>query len=152
MSLQILWNTLNLNTVTPILKKLHWLRIYYKLCHLTYKTLQIQQLTYLYNSLSFPSHSLSKYITIIRFIGSVHPICPNNSGWKGPFLSLLQDSGTPSHQTPATRYLFQHSAQKTSFQVSLPPWILSHPIHRTAYPDLILVFPLLLALSNDTWC
>ena len=26
------------------------------------------------------------------------------------------------------------------------------PIHRTAYLELILVFPLLLALSNDTWC
>ena len=49
--------------ITPILKKLHWLpikqRIDYKLCLLTYKTLQIQQPTYLYNSLSFPSHSLS---------------------------------------------------------------------------------------------
>ena len=48
---------------TRILKKLHWLpikqRIDYKLCLLTYKTLQIQQTTYLYNSLSFPSHSLS---------------------------------------------------------------------------------------------
>ena len=30
---------------------------------------------------------------------------------KGPFLSLLQDSGTPSHQTPITCYLFQHPAQ-----------------------------------------
>ena len=43
----------------------------------------------------------------------------------GPFLSLLQDSGTPSHQTPGTRYLFLHSAQNSkpgprpSFQVSL---------------------------------
>ena len=31
----------------------------YETCLLTYKTLQIQQPTYLYNSLSFPSHSLS---------------------------------------------------------------------------------------------
>ena len=31
----------------------------YKLCLLTYKTLQIRQPTYLYNRLSFPSHSLS---------------------------------------------------------------------------------------------
>ena len=34
-------------------------RIDYKLCLLTYKTLRNQQLTYLYNSLSFPSHSVS---------------------------------------------------------------------------------------------
>ena len=53
----------NFEHITPILKKLHWLpikqRIDYKLCLLTYKTLQIQQPTYLYNSLTFPSHSLS---------------------------------------------------------------------------------------------
>ena len=34
-------------------------RIDYKLCLLTYKTLTNQQPTYLYNSLSFPSHSVS---------------------------------------------------------------------------------------------
>ena len=67
---KILWlvslqltNTSKFEHITPILKKLHWLpikqRIDYKLCLLTYKTLQIQQPTYLYNSLSFPSHSLS---------------------------------------------------------------------------------------------
>ena len=62
--IQRIQNTLaRVVTNTPILKKLHWLpikqRIDYKLCLLTYKTLQIQQPTYLYNSLSFPSHSLS---------------------------------------------------------------------------------------------
>ena len=35
------------------------LKLDYKLCLLTYKTLQIQQPTYLSNSLSFSSHSLS---------------------------------------------------------------------------------------------
>ena len=49
--------------ITPTLKKLHWLpikqRIDYKICLLTYKTLTNQQPTYLYNSLSFPSHSVS---------------------------------------------------------------------------------------------
>ena len=34
-------------------------RIDYKICLLTYKTLTNQQPTYLYNSLSFPSHSVS---------------------------------------------------------------------------------------------
>ena len=42
---------------------LHWLpikqRIDYKTCLLTYKTLTNQQPTYLYNSLSFLSHSVS---------------------------------------------------------------------------------------------
>ena len=84
----------------------------------------------------------------------IHRFCPSHMSehlWvKGPFLSLLQDSGTPSHQTPVTRYLFLHSAQNPSFQVSLAPLNSLPSYHRTAYPDLILVFPLLLALSNDT--
>ena len=62
--IQHITNASKLEHITPILKKLHWFpfkqRIDYKLCLLTYKTLQIQQpSTYLYNSLSFPSHSLS---------------------------------------------------------------------------------------------
>ena len=60
---RVVTNTSKFEHITPILKKLYWLpfkqRIDYKLCLLTYKTLQIQQPTYLYNSLSFPSHSLS---------------------------------------------------------------------------------------------
>ena len=79
----VVTNTSKFEHITPILKKLHWLPIKqcidYKLCLLTYKTLQIQQPTYLYNSLSFPSHSISVY-KIIWFIGSVHPICSNISG------------------------------------------------------------------------
>ena len=47
----------------------------------------------------------------------IHRFCPSHMSehlWvKGPFLSLLQDSGTPSHQTPVTRYLFLHSAQNS---------------------------------------
>ena len=54
----------------------------------------------------------------------IHRFCPSHMSehlWvKGHFLSLLQDSGTPFHQTPVTRYLFLHSAQNPSFQVSLP--------------------------------
>ena len=60
---RVVTNTSKFEHITLILKKLHWLpikqRIDYKLCLLIYKTLQIQQPTYLYNSLSFPSHSLS---------------------------------------------------------------------------------------------
>ena len=47
----------------------------------------------------------------------IHRFCPSHMSvhlWeKGPFLSLLQDSGTPSHQTPVTRYHFLHSAQNS---------------------------------------
>ena len=47
----------------------------------------------------------------------IHRFCPFHMSehlWvKGPFLSLLQDSGTPSRLTPVTRYLFLHSAQNS---------------------------------------
>ena len=47
---RVVTNTSKFEHITPILKKLHWLpikqRIDYKLCLLTYKTLQIQQPTY----------------------------------------------------------------------------------------------------------
>ena len=60
---RVITNTSKYQHITTILKKLHWLpikqRIDYKLCLLTYKTLTNQQPAYLYNSLSFPSHSLS---------------------------------------------------------------------------------------------
>ena len=111
---RVVKNTSKFEHITPILKKLHWLpikqRIDYKLCLLTYKTLQIQQPTYLYNSLSF-------LLTFCLQDHLIHRFCPFHMSehlWvKGPFLSLLQDSGTPSHQTPVTRYLFLHSAQNS---------------------------------------
>ena len=60
---RVITNTSKYQHITSALKKLHWLpikqRIDYKICLLTYKTLTNQQPTYLYNSLSFPSHSVS---------------------------------------------------------------------------------------------
>ena len=60
---RVITNTSKYQHITPILKKLHWLpikqRIDYKLCLLTYNTLTNQQPSYLYNSFSFPSHSVS---------------------------------------------------------------------------------------------
>ena len=60
---RVITNTSKYQHITPTLKKLLWLpikqRIDYKTCLLTYKTLSNQQPTYLYNSLSFPSHSVS---------------------------------------------------------------------------------------------
>ena len=112
-----------------------------ELCLLTYKTLQIQQPTYLYNIVFL------SLLTLCLQDHLIHRFCPSHMSehlWvKGPFLSLLQDSGTPSHLTPVTRYLFLHSAQNPSFQVSLPLLNSLPSYHRTAYPDLILVFPLL---------
>ena len=59
---RVITNTSKYQHITPTLKKLHWLpikqRIDYKICLLTYKTLTNQQPIYLYNSLSFPSHSV----------------------------------------------------------------------------------------------
>ena len=60
---RVITNTSKYQHVKLILKKFHWLnikqRIYYKLCLLTYKTLTNQQPSYLFNSLSFLSHSVS---------------------------------------------------------------------------------------------
>ena len=60
---RVITNTSKYQHITPTLEKLYWLpikqRIDYKTCLLTYKTLTNQQPTYLYNSLSFPSHSVS---------------------------------------------------------------------------------------------
>ena len=52
-----------ISNISLLLKTLHWLpikqRIDYKIYILTYKTLANQQPTYLYNSLSFPTNSVS---------------------------------------------------------------------------------------------
>ena len=60
---RVITNTSEYQHITPTLKKPHWLpikqRIDYKVCLVTYKILKNQQPTYLYNSLSFPSHSVS---------------------------------------------------------------------------------------------
>ena len=80
-------NTSIYQNITPTLKKLHWLsikqRIEYKLCLLTYKTLTNQQPTYLYNSLSFPSHSVSCFYKIFWFTRSFHSICQIITWQKG---------------------------------------------------------------------
>ena len=121
---RVVTNTSKFEHITPILKKLHWLpikqRIDYKLCLLTYKTLQIQQPTYLYNSLSFPSHSLSTRSSDSSVLSI--PYVRTSLG-KRPFLSLLQDSGTPSRLTPVTRYIcfYIRSKLKTHlFKLAFP--------------------------------
>ena len=65
----------------------------------------------------------------------IHRFCPSHTSehlWvKGPFLSLLQDSGTPS--PPDTRNslsvsTFRSKLKTHLFKLAFPPWILSHPI------------------------
>ena len=128
--LSIIKNISKFEHITPVLKNLHWLPVKhcidYKTCLLTYKTLQIQQPTYL------------------RFIPYVQTSIP----WvNGPFLSLVQDPGTPS-QTPVT-HLYQYSAQNAFFQVSLPS-LASLLSFGFGLPTRIwfLSIPLLSALSN----
>ena len=80
---------------------------------LTYKTLQIQQPTYLYNSLSFPSHSLSTRSSDSSVLSI--PYVRTSLGKRALIFChcSIQDSGTPSRLTPVTRYLFLHSAQNS---------------------------------------
>ena len=109
---RVVTNTSKFEHITPILKKLHWLpikqRIDYKLCLLTYKTLQIQQPTYLYNSLSFPSHSLSTRSSDSSVLSI--PYVRTSLGKRA--FSVIAPR-TPSRLTPVTRYLFLHSAQNS---------------------------------------
>ena len=119
---RVVTNTSKFEHIIPILKKLHWLpikqRIDYKLCLLTYKTHKFSNLPIFTIVFLF-------LLTLCLQDHLIHRFCPSHMSehlWvKGPFLSLLQDSGTLSHQTPVIRYPFLHSAQNPSFQVSLPP-------------------------------
>ena len=49
---------------------------------------------------------------------------------KGPFLSLFQDSGTPSRLTYRNSSVstFRSKLKTHLFKLAFPPWILSHPI------------------------
>ena len=115
------------------IRKLPWLpitqRIDYKLCLLTYEALQIQQPTYLYNSLSFPSHSLPTPQDHL-----IHQFCPSHTSehlWvKGCFLWLLLNSPTSPPNTrnslPLSTFCSKHIF---SFQISFSSWILSIKLH-----------------------
>ena len=112
-SLQILQN---INTSHQHSKKLHWLpikqRIDYKTCLLTYKTLTNQQPTYLYNSLSFPSHSVSTRSSDSLVQLSFEPFPFHMSDHhlaKGLSLSSVHASGIHSPLIPETHLLYQYS-------------------------------------------
>ena len=107
---RVITNTSKYQHITPTLKKLHWLpikqRIDYKLCLLTYKTLTNQQPTYLYNSLSFPSHSVSTRSSDSLVLSI--PYVRSSLG-KRAFLSSVHDFGIPYLPIPEIRILYQLS-------------------------------------------
>ena len=109
---RVVTNTSKFGHITPILKKLHWLpikqHIDYKLCLFTYKTLQIQQPTYLYNSLSFPSHSLSTRSSDSSVL-SIPYVCTSLGKRAFSVIAPRLWNSLP----PDTRYLFLHSAQNS---------------------------------------
>ena len=88
-----------------------------------------------------------------RIYTYVHKLCPNNSGWKLDIYVIaprLWNSLPPDTRNSLYLSTFRSRLKTHLSKLASPSWILSHPIHRTAYPDLILVSPLLLALSNAT--
>ena len=121
----------------------------YKLCLLTYKTLTNQQPTYLYNSLSFPSHSVSTRSSegnlFFPFHMSDHHLA------KGLSLSLVHDSRIHFLLTPETRLLYQYSVpdskHTSSKLLSLPRLF---PISLDCLPGFWFLLFSFYALSNDT--
>ena len=111
-------------------------RIDYKLCILTYKTLTNQQPTYLYNSLSFPSHSVftrssDSLVLSIPYVRS--------SLGKRAFSVIGPSSMTLEFTTSRypkfeffTKFPFQ--AQNTPLQNCIPS-LGSFPSPWTVYPD-----------------
>ena len=107
------------------LKKLHWLpikqRIDYKICLLTYKTLTNQQPTYLYNSLSFPSHSVSTrssdslvlsipYVRSSKGKRAFSVICPQ-----------LWNSLPPDTRNSSSLWIFRSRLKTHLFKIAFPP-------------------------------
>ena len=152
---RVVTNTSKFEHITPILKKLHWLpikqRIDYKLCLLAYKTLQIQQPTYLYNSLSFPSHSLSTRSSDSLVLSIPYVRTSLGKRAFSVIAPRLWNSLPPDTHNSLSVSTFRSKLKTHLFKLAFPPLNSLPSYHQTVYPDLILVFPLLLALSNDTW-
>ena len=180
---RVVTNTSKFEQITPILKKLHWLpikqRIDYKLRLLTYRTLQIQHPTYLYNSfflfdfycrfsfqrwyttskrihnymhnraasLSFPSHSLSTRSSdsSVLSIPSVQTSLDKRAFFV--IAPRLWSSLPPDTRNSLSVSTFRSKLKTHLCKLAFPLNSLSS-YHPTAYPDLILVFPLLWILLN----
>ena len=115
---RVVTNTSKFEHITPILKKLHWLPIKQRIDYKTvpsYNDLHIKR--FKFSNLPIFTIVFLFLLTLCLQDHLIHRFCPSHMSehlWvKGPFLSLLQDSGTPSRLTPVTRYLFLHSAQNS---------------------------------------
>ena len=130
---RVVTNTSKFEHITPVLKKLHWLpikqRIDYKLCLLTYKTLQIQQPpTYLYNSLSFPSHSLSTRSSDSSVLSIPYVRTSLGKRAFSVIAPRLWNSLPPDTRNSLSVSTFRSKLKTHLFKLAFPPWILSHPI------------------------
>ena len=147
---RVITNTSKYQHITPTLTGfLSNKRIDYKTCLLTYKTLTNQQPTYLYNSLSFSSHSV--FYTIFWFACFFHSICPIITWQKG----FLCHWSTPLEFTPPwypkTHLLYQYSvpdSKHTSSKLRSLPRLF--PISLDCLPGFWFLLFSFYALSNDT--
>ena len=128
---RVVTNTSQFEHITPMLKKLHWLpikqRIDYKLCLLTYKTLQIQQPTYLYNSLSFPSHSLSTRSSDSSVLSIPYVRTSLGKRAFSVIAPRLWNSLPPDTRNSLSVSTFRSKLKTHLFKLAFPPSILSHP-------------------------
>ena len=122
---RVITNTSKYQHITPTLKKLHWLpikqRIDYKICLLTYKTLTNQQPTYLYNSLSFPSYSVStrssdSLVLSIPYIRS--SLGKRTFSVIGP---RLWNSLPPDTRNSSSLLIFRSRLKTHLFKIAFPP-------------------------------
>ena len=149
---RVITNTSKYQHITPILKKLHWLpikqRIDYKLCLLTYKTLTNQQPTYLYNSLSFPSHSVSTRSSDSLVLSI--PYVRSSLG-KRAFSVIgprLWNSLPPDTRNSSSLPIFRSGSKHTSSKLLSLPRLF--PISLDCLPGFWFLLFSFYALSNDT--
>ena len=124
---RVVTNTSKFEHITPILEKLHWLpikqRIDYKLCLLTYKTLQIQQPTYLYNSLSFPSQSLSTRSSDSSVLSIPYVRTSLGKRAFSVIAPRLWNSLPPDTRNSLSVSTFRSKLKTHLFKLAFPPWI-----------------------------
>ena len=100
----------------------------YKLCLLTYKTFQIQQPTYLYESLSFPSHSLSTRSSDSSVLSIPYVRTSLGKRAFSVIAPRLWNSLPPDTHNSLSVSTFRSKLKTHLFKLAFPPWILSHPI------------------------
>ena len=132
--------------------RLHWLpikqRIDYKTCLPTYKTLTNQPPTYLYNSLSFPSHSVSTRSSDSLVLSI--PYVRSSLG-KRAFSVIGPRLWNSLPLIPETHLLYQYSvpdSKHTSSKLRSLPRLF--PISLDCLPGFWFLLFSFYALSNDT--